>query len=1330
MLCGAGISANDHLSAYLHREELCIWQAFWRDAADIYTVVAREIFRFDERVDVFTCQAHLTGDIMPLQKRKHALSAFLPYGVVMEDIRECQGELLVGESSVERGPMSLALNRWGCRHADALALPVPEPLCELLMKGKWFSVCQRCEWPKPRDLLPNFPARNENGGGRIQPHVDLVPQRFAVLAERIRSWAPVLLANCHDQDETFALRMELFDAIQFFESGRMGLEWGGPIQQFPSSTLIHSVFLGSMLGSNEKIGEVCPMALNMLLPQLNSEHLARHTRFPKKSTVDRAGFALDSTFLMCMKDVWRQAEWFHYGWADSSPQAGREWLMMMHASVRSHEVVSACTIGNRLTRSRPDLQDHFESEDVDIEDLSTLHKELLNAITHHKCVPVALGSGKVSLEDKVECVLHSMSFECSELRALQSHLSNIISWTTDLGTESKLPSFHAAGLANVLPRYMSQQLESDLLDDEPEPERQEVPQSIMPNAVLTAGALHILHNASQDLHEKMVWWPQFWGHLKAVADLLVPQHTRDRLIVRCVQNTAAAWQEHVFRKLSLPALYEKRWHVVIKFLMTLLPRFQLVKQVWGLEKFLIDGKDADGDVGASFQSALSSPLFCSYLFMVHGLHSIISNFENWLEGCSCHEHLFQNLSSKRQRSKRGKLFGGARFADCPMRGKRSSELAAGRVEETISDLTRTALNVFSKQIDDRISEDDRSILLRDFEFAKTHLHFVLVAKFDFWQKIPWRLCGISHHWPSVGRHIAKECIAEFDESMRKVGMLEEHHHPTSRHFLAQDAPLRQDIEAFAAGASMSEPLQFAASKLKFIPVVERVAEALHRDVKVASKHNIKLGPTKVSLAVRLREIMQRSADPAFSATLQKYFDVTRHPKDAAASLNIFNHPALVSLRAQGCVDTPVWIAAVAKIVHRCDLGTQFADMSQARTFHQAKRKVETELAETLHDNAARPTPRTYETIFKRAISDHFRASATSDSFFSLPGAECFELLPLLSNAQKRQRVSENPEDLGIVVEGAVVPRPDRGDLYFRLLHGSPSRLKSMPMPVAASPVFSKDACVIAVHNIDALVEGKPQLNMTLGCQPQILEALESCSLDALRNDFKVWELSPSIKYVLPDLAIADQTSVMPTVTHLVTARALPDGEPVRMDALPLATVQSLFQAGYLERFVIQNHGHVALSEAALPKLQVVGDLQKPLSVCSIVSKNISEYSLMELLIALEDKGWVWKALPAAKASRQALRYERGKPLEFYSQSHMINRSYLQCLLMSESLFEKGVISIPHWTKQPSIVYPQILQGKTVQDVPRPLPLEADIDQPVLGDHHVLEVVGHGAGEGG
>ena len=54
------------------------------------------------------------------------------------------------------------------------------------------------------------------------------------------------------------------------------------------------------------------------------------------------------------------------------------------------------------------------------------------------------------------------------------------------------------------------------------------------------------------------------------------------------------------------------------------------------------------------------------------------------------------------------------------------------------------------------------------------------------------------------------------------------------------------MQAFADGAEMSEPLRSAAFELKFVPVVERVVEALHRDVRVASKH-IKLGPSKVSL---------------------------------------------------------------------------------------------------------------------------------------------------------------------------------------------------------------------------------------------------------------------------------------------------------------------------------------------------------------------------------------------------------------------------------------------------------------------------------------------------
>ena len=47
-----------------------------------------------------------------------------------------------------------------------------------------------------------------------------------------------------------------------------------------------------------------------------------------------------------------------------------------------------------LTRCRPDLSDHFEAEDADVEQQPRLHTVLLDAIHTHKCIPVALGSGE------------------------------------------------------------------------------------------------------------------------------------------------------------------------------------------------------------------------------------------------------------------------------------------------------------------------------------------------------------------------------------------------------------------------------------------------------------------------------------------------------------------------------------------------------------------------------------------------------------------------------------------------------------------------------------------------------------------------------------------------------------------------------------------------------------------------------------------------------------------------------------------------------------------------------------------------------------------------
>lgn len=1157
------------------------------------------------------------------------------------------------------------------------------------------------------DIDLRNPARNARG-------FEFTSSNFSTLASRVRSWAPLILETCMDEEEKQTLGMEIVDTLSLLEQGQRSLEWSGNLQQFQSQTLIHAVCLGSVLGSNKYVANAVPLALKVSLPQLHMPNLLDCVKFPKATTIGRAGSAMDFAFLLLCRDMWQHRKRFHYAWADSSPQSGKEWFMMMHASVFQDSVLSACRAANRLTRSRSDLTDHFEAEDLELGESPRLHEDLLECVVHHRCIPVALGSGKGAVEDKVSCMLHALGLECPTLQFLQEHLNDFVSWTTDLGLEAMLPQFNATSLSAVLPPYFQPRLDSDIADDGedgvPRSEFESIGAGpIMPGTLLTAGGLHISHNASQDLHQKMEWWGPFWSHLKAVADLLVPTHLRDRLVAQCVRGTPAASMEHVFASISLPPLYEKRWQVVVKFLNNLLAHFKLVKQVWNFQRFLIDGKDADGDLGSAFDQALSSPMFCSYLFMVHGLHKILSNLENWLESCACHEHLFQNMSSNRQRKKRRKLFGGGTFADCPMRGKRASELAAGKIEETLAELSSTALNFFSGEVDPGISEADRALLSQDFQYAKAHLHFVLLSKLDFWQKIPWRLCGLSHHWPSIARKVASECVKEFEESMAKPGMRLEHHHPVSVRFLARDGPLRSDLEAFIGGSSMSVPLELAASSLKFVPVVERVVEGLHRNVKIASKH-VRIGPTKVSLAVRLQEVMEGlETRPAFLRDLEAKFDVTRQPKQAAAALGILSHPIFAPLLQNGCTDPSVWLSALVKVVHRCDLETQFGDRSTARTEHKKKRKTQTEEFQALHDARSLPTPRTYDAIFKRAIIDHLHSMAGSNFFFSLPVLDFYQVHPLLSHADKRRREEVNEAAGSDIVETRNADTvPGEAQLFFRVLHSGPSRMKSMPMPAAMAPAFAKDAFVIAVHHATYVVDGVPGINMSAATVPQVLECLEACPLDVLRYELQSWTLSSSIQYSLPNVLDCDQADLVRGVTSLINARALPGGEPFRSRNLPGTILNAMFRDGLIDRFNFRDGGRVALSELALPQIHVVGALENQKVVCSLPQGELSDYDLMELILALENKGWVWKTLPKTKTARQKLCHVEGGALEWYSQSHVINKSYLQCLLESERLFQEGIVSIPHWTPKPSLTYPAILSGKGIQLIEEVPALESDL----------------------
>ena len=203
-----------------------------------------------------------------------------------------------------------------------------------------------------------------------------------------------------------------------------------------------------------------------------------------------------------------------------------------------------------------------------------------------------MASGKTRLEDKASAFLHTTSLECTGRAAIADHLASFSSWTTDLGTEVQLPQFKSLRVEAVLPDWFHKMPESDDLDlgeaADQAPDANARPSAIMPGCLIVPGCLHIVHNLTQDIHNRMQWWGGFWSFLSSIAKLLAERPLRERFINQCIRGTACADQEEAFENAGVHHLYEKRWQVVTSCLSRLLPIFPALRQAWSLEKFVAD----------------------------------------------------------------------------------------------------------------------------------------------------------------------------------------------------------------------------------------------------------------------------------------------------------------------------------------------------------------------------------------------------------------------------------------------------------------------------------------------------------------------------------------------------------------------------------------------------------------------------------------------------------------------------------------------------------------------------------------------------------------------
>lgn len=219
-------------------------------------------------------------------------------------------------------------------------------------------------------------------------------------------------------------------------------------------------------------------------------------------------------------------------------------------------------------------------------------------------MPQMLASGNASLAKKVTLLLHTlwMTIGPPRMHGVLNVCNNIMSFTTDMGTELGLAEFEAKDLRSVLPSWLSGKATPDgrlfrddgfIADEELDLPRHT--QRVFPSGLIVAGNLHIIHNLSWFSNSKLKSFSWFVDGLKHVVTLLHYRHHRERFIEHCVLTSPYRGSVGLFRK-GVPLVTDWRWGSVVHIIELLIPLKFVLTHAFDARVFKAeDGEDLEGE---------------------------------------------------------------------------------------------------------------------------------------------------------------------------------------------------------------------------------------------------------------------------------------------------------------------------------------------------------------------------------------------------------------------------------------------------------------------------------------------------------------------------------------------------------------------------------------------------------------------------------------------------------------------------------------------------------------------------------------------------------------
>ncbi len=883
---------------------------------------------------------------------------------------------------------------------------------------------------------------------------------------------------------------------------------------------------------------------------------------------------------------------------------------------------------------------------------------------------------------------------------------------------------------------------------------------LLPNAMAIPGMLHILDNATKDLHSHMRNWESFRHAMSSLAGLVCERPRRELLVANAWQHTGTA-----FLKAKITRPYDKRWGTTSQFLRDCRPWLPLLRDAWQVAgpKILGNPKKTAAsellpelDAGGIAQ-ALCNPLFEAYLNMVLAVEHVIDDLRAWCESCPCHYLPSGPGITQRRREDLGSK------SNCAMAGKRAPEMVMGRLLECFRELARISLGDVVSKARLVLTPADLQLLTMDASHCQGHLEAVLATKLAFWEQLPWLLCGLASHDPEHVQKTARRALELFQAT--PPGQ-QEWHHPQSVRFLHESG--EKDVRALAEGDSRearSATFRQAVAAFAFIPIAERVIEGRHKDVKFALGLTKRAGPAEVSVALRHDALMQSlSGTPGFRSAFLLHLRTVRQRSGHAMvrALQLLDHPKLARCvpaqdRGHGhchrgaTPGVPCVKPLLREIVYRCDFDAQYLNVKadSAMLGHRAaaaKNRMECE--RFWHHVSAASKPRlSEETVLAAAMADHLHhlSERGGGSLFSTAPTEAgsLPLAPLRALLQgpsgavaPRQLVAiVDPDDPHVLPSPAALGDDPLNRTFFQVIHCRAHRLKRAPTAPPVRNHLQPWQVTILPHyyvtTLGAAPDEKPVVVQSPRQDEDVCRVHMLCLPEARIQDFAHvllhWEVSDTLLYGLQ--GFRGQTASPEVTSELLNERVhsvgrdpSQSGDVDAMRALPAHPQHQTLLAELSESgcAVLLPAGWRMTAEGAT-RLHFSLVLRRPREVLNTLPDvPLEEHSALEMMLRLRADGWQWRKWPRSPRGlrQESPVYARGGPKVWYTKSHTVSCDYLLALLRAEELFGGGCASIPHDASAAD--YRNLLAGKPMRPKRRAHHIHIAPDTNVFADPDVAE----------